>query len=808
MLSIKKNLLSIFCLVLALQVSAQTIPLAEGDAANNTFSTAMPVTAPIKLKGNIFPNADVDFYSFSATAGDKVFASVMTSFSASNNFSGRMTLIGSDGSTILETDNDNGTFGATAGSLAGSAIPTTGTYYIRIENSSVTTQTRGYDLYLNLQQGTPTSEIEPNDLSTTATVFPANGFVTGVKLTNTDIDYYSITLAAGETVFISLDLDPERDGVSWNGIVGVGPLGDANNQYLFVNDAGSSDARPSEAHFLTVKDAGTYYVFVDASTATGGPTFTYNLSVKKFAPQTGYVNYSSTDVPKAIGPGTGSVTSTITIPDSKLIGDISVRLNLNHALMADIDATLTTPTGEVIVLFSDIAPTAAGGQQIMNLFLNDNNATPPAFPVISGMGYQPEFNSKLAQLQNRNAAGTWTLTLYDDAANTSGGTLNNWSIDILEKIAPAPLSTIASEDFETTDGGFTHSGIADAWAYGTPATAAGSGIAAFTTANSGTKCWKTNLTGVYNVSSDQTLVSPIYDLTAESGNIVLSYAMKYSIEAAQFDNLTVYAEEEPGGSGLVQNLFTWLGATQNQSVGNPVVNMGLSGGWANYDANVSAFAGKRFRFKVRLQTDNSVQLSGVAIDDVKLFRVTVLSSNTNVLQGSRNSGASKLQWQISCGSSSSASITLERSENGISFTELNTQVASNARCATPFYFTDAIPFPGKNYYRVKVVTLTGFTTYTNIVLLTHKEKNIELLSISPNPVKDVQFKLNIAAVKAEAATINVSDVNGKVVSRQNIRLNVGFNAPSIYASGLSSGIYYVTLVTAGGYTETMKMVKQ
>ncbi|MEZ5545455.1 MAG: hypothetical protein R3F10_09750 [Lysobacteraceae bacterium] len=115
-------------------------------------------------------------------------------------------------------------------------------------------------------------------------------------------------------MFLSLDLDPERDGTTWNGRLGFALFGDASNQILVVDDAGTGDVSPnpnipSEAMFFTVKEAGTYFAFVDsASSAVGGPTATYHLSVSVHPATDEGVNcttYTSTNVPVTIGPGIG-----------------------------------------------------------------------------------------------------------------------------------------------------------------------------------------------------------------------------------------------------------------------------------------------------------------------------------------------------------------------------------------------------------------------------------------------------------------------------------------------------------------------
>ncbi|GAB3640305.1 putative Ig domain-containing protein [Spirosoma arcticum] len=616
----------------AIPLGSSMIAKEEGlNESNNTAATAMPLgSTSVRLRGNLFPNGDIDFYSFTANAGDRVHAAVMTAFSAGSSTDSQLSLIASDGTTVLEFDDDNGSFAALSSSIAGAIIPASGTYYLKINDfTAATTSIRSYDLYLKVQSGSPTPEVEGNDTPATANDAPASGWISGSRnpAAATEQDWFALNLVAGETVFLSLDLDPERDGVTWNGRLGFAQFGDAANQIVVVNDAGATETPnptiPSEAFFFTVKETGTYYLFVDSATpATGGPTATYTLSAAKLDAIPGYANYASADVPKTIGPGTGSVTSTITIPDTKLIKDLAVRITLNHALMADIDAMLTTPEGNQIALFTDIGATAAGGEIQMDVRFDDYNAIPPSFVVLKPVGLMPELGSKLDQLKGMKTNGTWTLTLYDDGANASGGTLTAWSLDVLEDTTPASLSTattIYSQNFESSDGGFTHSGAADEWARGTPNTPATPGIAAFTTANSGVNCWKTDLTGTYEINSNQLLESADIDLTGVTSNtITLSWAMKYQMESATFDNLDVYVEEV-GGSGTTQNVFTWLGATQNVVLGNPTVNVGMASGWGTYFADISAFKGKTVRIKIRLRSDNSVQLAGVAIDDVAIY---------------------------------------------------------------------------------------------------------------------------------------------------------------------------------------------
>jgi hypothetical protein len=130
---------------------------------NNTAATATLLTGTdVKITGNFGAAADVDYYVFSAKAGDRVYAATMTSFSTAGSDT-LLDIIGPDGTTVLETDDDDGTFASTSSTIAGTVLSTSGTYYARVRNFSSTSLIFAYDLWLRVQSGTPTAETESND---------------------------------------------------------------------------------------------------------------------------------------------------------------------------------------------------------------------------------------------------------------------------------------------------------------------------------------------------------------------------------------------------------------------------------------------------------------------------------------------------------------------------------------------------------------------------------------------------------------------------------------------------------------------
>lgn len=606
---------------------------------NGTVATATPLTltnGAAIVQANLFPNGDIDLYSFQGNAGDRVYAAVITNLSAGSSTDSQLTLLASDGTTVIEFDDDNGTFAALSSSIAGATLPSTGTYYLKVNDFTAgTTSERFYRLYLQLRSGTPQAEVESNDTPATAnplSILPTGatsgvrgGWVSGARnpAVATEQDWYSLQLNAGDTVYLSLDLDPERDGTSWNGRLGFALFGDASNQILPADDAGTGDVAPnpnipSEMMAITVKDAGTYFAFVDSSSAAvGGPTATYHLNVTVFPRPSGggaCTTYTSTNVPQTLGPGNGLTSSTITVPGNPIIEHLTVGIQLNHALMQDLDVHLRSPAGNDNGIFSDIGASATGGQSQMDVVFDDDAAIPPFFTALKGLRLAPEVAYRLSWFKGENGGGTWTLDLRDDTAGANGGTLTSWSLEICEPppppVCPAGYAqtTVFATDFESGAAGFTHSGTGDQWALGLPATVAtntGNPVADFTTCMSGTSCWKTNLTGPYNINTSQDLLSPPINLAGLVAPITVNWAHRYQMESAAFDHY--FVDFQQVGGATPARVFEWYDATMTDAPGNPVVNIPASAGWAKMSARADALAGQNTEIRFHMDSDNTAK---------------------------------------------------------------------------------------------------------------------------------------------------------------------------------------------------------
>lgn len=149
--------------------------------------------------------------------------------------------------------------------------------------------------------------------------------------------------------------------------------------------------------------------------------------------------YPSEDVPLDIPDDLiNSAVSTLTIPDSKVISDVNVKLRIEHTFDQDLDVTLESPNGTVIQLFSGVG---GGGNNFTSTVLDDEAGTAITAGTAPFTGsFRPM--GLLSDFDGENAQGMWTLTILDVELGDFGSLLS-WSLTITTpapEISASPLS--------------------------------------------------------------------------------------------------------------------------------------------------------------------------------------------------------------------------------------------------------------------------------------------------------------------------------------------------------------------------------
>ncbi|MHB8903459.1 MAG: proprotein convertase P-domain-containing protein [Thermoguttaceae bacterium] len=123
---------------------------------------------------------------------------------------------------------------------------------------------------------------------------------------------------------------------------------------------------------------------------------------------TSSISYNYTGLPVTIGDLT-TVTTTVNVPDSGLITELQVRVNLTHANPADLTAWLVSPDG----IRLNITGSIKSADQVYDV----------TYPL----------GTSAADLTR---GGVWTLNVNDGVKNRQRGTLINWSL----LVTPASVS--------------------------------------------------------------------------------------------------------------------------------------------------------------------------------------------------------------------------------------------------------------------------------------------------------------------------------------------------------------------------------
>jgi Ca2+-binding RTX toxin-like protein len=263
--------------VLSLPTSSDAVPPIAETEPNNSSAEADALPGGecfVVGTGAISPASDADFWSFSATAGATAWAFVDPAAATDS----LLNLFAPDGTQIEMDDDDglgnggDGTVEAPLASAIGGAPLSSGTHSLRVTEDGGDTVIDPYRLFVAVPTAAPTPEAEPNDAFGQANALTGCPEVrTGSISSGTDQDWFAVTAAAGETLFIAaadtpglaVSLRPPPEGAA---PIVSGPIT-------------SSPPPPAMAFSYNITTAGTYFVRVRFGEM--GQTGPYRLMVAK-----------------------------------------------------------------------------------------------------------------------------------------------------------------------------------------------------------------------------------------------------------------------------------------------------------------------------------------------------------------------------------------------------------------------------------------------------------------------------------------------------------------------------------------------
>jgi hypothetical protein len=135
---------------------------------------------------------------------------------------------------------------------------------------------------------------------------------------------------------------------------------------------------------------------------------------------------------------------------------------------------------------------------------------------------------------------------------------------------------------------------------------------------------------------------------------------------------------------------------------------------------------------------------------------------------------------------------IERRGDFGSYKEIGTvNAAVNQSANQLYYFTDALPGQGKNYYRIKLVNFSNDITYSNELLLTSSQP-MPGISIYPNPVNDV-MTISFKTTINHSYKVKLFTLVNQVIKEVNFTAS-GTDKLEIHRTNdMGSGIYFIKI---------------
>lgn len=147
-----------------------------------------------------------------------------------------------------------------------------------------------------------------------------------------------------------------------------------------------------------------------------------------------------------------------------------------------------------------------------------------------------------------------------------------------------------------------------------------------------------------------------------------------------------------------------------------------------------------------------------------------------------------LQWETA-NEMNIRSFGIERSLDGTKDWKLLGEIASLGQSigAQKYQWSDEQPLH-LSYYRLRIEERSGKQFYSNIISLEREEASI--LNVFPVPITDV-LQVQMEADATYTATIELLDVNGRLVKQERINTVKGTNTLTMDVSTISKGVYFL-----------------
>jgi hypothetical protein len=186
----------------------------------------------------------------------------------------------------------------------------------------------------------------------------------------------------------------------------------------------------------------------------------------------------------------------------------------------------------------------------------------------------------------------------------------------------------------------------------------------------------------------------------------------------------------------------------------------------------------------------TVAIGGTSgIDDISVTAATVLPISFKNFTAKKNNNAVNLNW-LAASTDNTSYFIVEKSSDGNNYTTLTKVNALTGE--NNYAFADNSANTGNAFYRIKLADADGSFKFSNVLRVKTGGKTFSLNSIYPT-LASSQINLQVSSDKKTNASIEIIDINGRLLKKQTLILNDGIITYPLNVSSLSAGAYLVRI---------------
>lgn len=207
------------------------------------------------------------------------------------------------------------------------------------------------------------------------------------------------------------------------------------------------------------------------------------------------------------------------------------------------------------------------------------------------------------------------------------------------------------------------------------------------------------------------------------------------------------------------------------------------------------------RNSTNTDTDNNSADFTTTLPNARSSTTFVLPIIINNFSGYKKQYENELHWQLNV-LSPSVTIQLQRSTDGINFSQIYTETATRYRCTSPFIFTDHQAPNGINSYRLKI----NNNIYSSVISIDNKIESKLSLTINPTFIT-TSAQLKYRSVIPDNIQWIITDIYGKQMKKFFAPVGIGENNIPLQVDQLAAGQYQLKGYSLKGNTIAIKFIK-